>query len=395
MWRKAALNDALGLPLDAAARSDHARSTPLDLPDLTWRHWKSDASADAPGGPPSRTWRRTWPRRRRTRRAAPCCPQVGFHAAFEADRQQFIDKGGANWLASVGLRLEPVQRLRRQGAHRGIEPLAGARAKPTSSAWIPPCAWRCAAPGPICAPPQQRIEVAKAAVAEAEESLRITQNRYEAGMSNVTDLLRNETAVLESRTRYLAAVHDQRIAATMLELAAGRLSRRFGGTELDDEAAFCFPDSRSRSRVLAGCGGEPPQPEAACRVRAAVAVQTAAVAPQQWPDVYEATGTVRARTAAVISSKVMGYVREVAVQVGDRVSEGQLLVTLDARDLDANVRRAEAGRPKSGAPSPKPTTAWPPPRPTWTWRRAPSSAWRIWRPRSRSPTRSSTKPRRA
>ena len=70
----------------------------------------------------------------------------------------------------------------------------------------------------------QRIEVARAAVAEAEESLRITQNRYEAGLSNVTDLLRNETAVLESRTRYLAAVHDQRIAATMLELAAGRLS---------------------------------------------------------------------------------------------------------------------------------------------------------------------------
>jgi hypothetical protein len=30
--------------------------------------------------------------------------------------------------------------------------------------------------------------------------------------------------VLESRTRYLAAVHDQRIAAAMLELAAGRLS---------------------------------------------------------------------------------------------------------------------------------------------------------------------------
>ena len=58
---------------------------------------------------------------------------------------------------------------------------------------------------------------------------------------------------------------------------------------------------------------------------------------------YEATGTVRARTAAVLSSKVMAYVRQVAVQVGDRVREGQLLVTLDAQDLDANVRRAEAG----------------------------------------------------
>ena len=43
-------------------------------------------------------------------------------------------------------------------------------------------------------------------------------------MSNVTDLLRTETAVLDARTRYLAAVHDQRIAATMLELAAGTLT---------------------------------------------------------------------------------------------------------------------------------------------------------------------------
>jgi outer membrane protein TolC len=71
---------------------------------------------------------------------------------------------------------------------------------------------------------RERIEVAKASVAEAEESLRITQNRYESGMSNVTDLLRTETAVLESRTRYLTAVRDQRVAAAMLDMAAGTLS---------------------------------------------------------------------------------------------------------------------------------------------------------------------------
>ena len=57
---------------------------------------------------------------------------------------------------------------------------------------------------------------------------------------------------------------------------------------------------------------------------------------------YEATGTVQARTAAVLSSKLMAYVRQVAVQVGDRVQEGQLLVTLDAQDLDTKVRGAEA-----------------------------------------------------
>jgi len=83
-----------------------------------------------------------------------------------------------------------------------------------------------------------------------------------------------------------------------------------------------------------------------------VAVQTAPVASQEWPSDYEATGTVRARTTATISAKVMGYVQQVTVQVGDRVRTGQPLVILDARDLDAGVRRAEAGRAevRSGIP---------------------------------------------
>jgi RND family efflux transporter MFP subunit len=40
----------------------------------------------------------------------------------------------------------------------------------------------------------------------------------------------------------------------------------------------------------------------------------------------------------------MGYVREVKVQTGDRVREGQLLLGLDTRDLDISSRRAEAAR---------------------------------------------------
>jgi outer membrane protein TolC len=71
---------------------------------------------------------------------------------------------------------------------------------------------------------QERIGVTNAAVAEAEESLRITKNRYESGLSTVTDLLRNETALLEARMRRLAAIHDQRVAAVFLEQAAGTLS---------------------------------------------------------------------------------------------------------------------------------------------------------------------------
>ena len=94
---------------------------------------------------------------------------------------------------------------------------------------------------------------------------------------------------------------------------------------------------------LAGCGEAPREKPSASSVPA-VAVSTVTAVTETWPSLYEATGTVRARTSAVISSKLTGYVREVKVETGDPVREGQLLVTLDTRDLDAGSRRAEAAR---------------------------------------------------
>lgn len=94
--------------------------------------------------------------------------------------------------------------------------------------------------------------------------------------------------------------------------------------------------------ALVGCGSETRKSETPSA--APVAVQTVAVTAEAWSSGYEAVGTVRARTAALISSKVMAYVREVRVQASDRVRAGDLLVALDARDLESNYRRAEAGR---------------------------------------------------
>jgi RND family efflux transporter MFP subunit len=94
---------------------------------------------------------------------------------------------------------------------------------------------------------------------------------------------------------------------------------------------------------LAGCG-EAPRRESVAASAPAVAVSTVLATTETWPSTYAATGTVRARTSAVISAKLMGYVREVKVQAGDRVREGQVLVILDSRDLDAGSRRAEAAR---------------------------------------------------
>jgi len=94
---------------------------------------------------------------------------------------------------------------------------------------------------------------------------------------------------------------------------------------------------------LAGCS-EAPKEKSAASSQPIVVVSTATATTETWPSLYEATGTVRARTSAIISAKLMGYVREVKVQAGDRVREGQQLVTLDTRDLDVGSRRAEAAR---------------------------------------------------
>lgn len=74
-----------------------------------------------------------------------------------------------------------------------------------------------------------------------------------------------------------------------------------------------------------------------------VRVSVTRVASQQWPRSYSATGTVEARETASVAPKVMAVIQDITVDVGDRVRAGQLLARLDARDLEAAYRRAQAG----------------------------------------------------
>ena len=60
------------------------------------------------------------------------------------------------------------------------------------------------------------------------------------------------------------------------------------------------------------------------------------------PQIYEALGTVSARVAATVSSKLMGTVLAVAVREGDRVQQGDLLVALDDRQVAAQLAQAQA-----------------------------------------------------
>jgi membrane fusion protein, multidrug efflux system len=95
--------------------------------------------------------------------------------------------------------------------------------------------------------------------------------------------------------------------------------------------------------LLTGCGSQ-----AARRITTShgtpFQVETVSAAESEIPSTYEATGTVRARTTAIISAKLMGYAREVRAQIGDHVREGQFLVVLDPREMESNVSRFEAMR---------------------------------------------------
>lgn len=97
----------------------------------------------------------------------------------------------------------------------------------------------------------------------------------------------------------------------------------------------------STAALLAGCGHSKPEPETA-PVFAPVKASTMQAVSQEWPIIQEAVGTVRPKIGTVLSAKLMGYVREVHCQTGDRVKAGQLLITLEAREAEAQQRLAEA-----------------------------------------------------
>ena len=62
----------------------------------------------------------------------------------------------------------------------------------------------------------------------------------------------------------------------------------------------------------------------------------------QEPFLYEAVGTIAARTASTISAKLMGTVLAVPVHEGEMVKAGDLLVTLDPRQVKAQLDKAQA-----------------------------------------------------
>jgi RND family efflux transporter MFP subunit len=76
---------------------------------------------------------------------------------------------------------------------------------------------------------------------------------------------------------------------------------------------------------------------------AAVTGPTYVVSDTVIEDVFEASGTAEPTQQATLSTKLMGAVTRVLVQEGDMVRAGQLLLEIDAQDLNAKRARVAAG----------------------------------------------------
>ena len=90
--------------------------------------------------------------------------------------------------------------------------------------------------------------------------------------------------------------------------------------------------------AAAGCGtsepGALPEPDDAARVDVSLPVEA--------PVVLGFPATIEAGRSAALSTRMSGRIMRIAVDVGSRVNSGQVLVTLDAGDIEGAIARAEA-----------------------------------------------------
>jgi outer membrane protein len=132
-------------------------------------------------------------------------PRVKAFAGWEMDNPTFLAGGGGNnWVGGIELQVD----LFEGGANRAA--LSRERAAAEKIAAL----IQAASDGVRLEVRQayyeqdssrQQVEVARAAIAQAQESLRINQDRYDGGLLTITDLLGAEEAAHRSQADYWQA----------------------------------------------------------------------------------------------------------------------------------------------------------------------------------------------
>jgi outer membrane protein len=151
-------------------------------------------------------------------------PRVKAFADWEADNPTLAAGGGGNnWLAGIEVQFDLFQggAKRAQLAHeRAMEEKVSAVKEMATDAIR--LEVRRAYYDLDAA--RQQVEAVRTAIAAAQESLRINQDRYDSGLSTITDLLAAEEAARRSQTDHWEAVYRYYTEYASLELASGTLS---------------------------------------------------------------------------------------------------------------------------------------------------------------------------
>jgi outer membrane protein TolC len=151
-------------------------------------------------------------------------PRVNAFAGWEMDNPRFVAGGGGNnWLGGVEMQIDLFQ----GGAKRSE--LARERAlqeKVTAMEQVASDSIRLEVRRAYynLDSARQEVEVARAVIAQAQNSLHINQDRYDGGLTTVTDLLGAEEAARHSQTDYWEAVYRFHTSYASLELASGTLN---------------------------------------------------------------------------------------------------------------------------------------------------------------------------
>jgi outer membrane protein TolC len=150
-------------------------------------------------------------------------PKVNAFGSWELDNAAFAANGSNNWMAGAELQIDLFSGGRKL-AQLSREKAMLERANALKQAATDRVRLEVRQAFYDYDSARQMLEVSRASVAQAEESLRINQNRYEGGLITITDLLRATDAARVSRTNYWESVYRYQTSYAALELAAGSLN---------------------------------------------------------------------------------------------------------------------------------------------------------------------------
>lgn len=147
-------------------------------------------------------------------------PSLNLMAEYNLDNSDLIDTNGESWMAGVMVSID-IFDGGRAGSRADI---ARRREKETlqqKSALKQGIELQVRKAFLQLKTEKERIAVTKKAVEQAEEALRIVDNRYENGLTTIVEVLDAETSLTEARMRHVAAIHDYSVGLEELRFAQG------------------------------------------------------------------------------------------------------------------------------------------------------------------------------